>query len=58
MPISVKEGIEKGEFEDNERMARLDVIFAKRYIDAYIKYESKVATTSSWHVAFELSRKY
>ena len=36
--IRVRDGIARGEFEDNARMEMLDVIFAKRYIDAYRAY--------------------
>jgi hypothetical protein len=31
----VKNGIENNLFDDGPRMEKLDVIFAKRYIDAY-----------------------
>lgn len=32
---AVKQGIEKKEFEDNERMETLDVVFANRYLEAF-----------------------
>jgi hypothetical protein len=32
--LAIKEAIDAGEFEEAERMTRLDVIFAQRYIDA------------------------
>ena len=31
--LKVKEGISEGFFEDGERMERLDVVFANRYLD-------------------------
>ncbi|MEO1713694.1 MAG: DUF5995 family protein, partial [Bacteroidota bacterium] len=48
----VKAGIEKGDFADNTRMECLDVVFAKRYIDAYWKYRNGQPVTSSWAAAF------
>ena len=56
--IKVKEGIETGYFEDPERMERLDVIFAKRYIDAYYGYRDNREVTQSWDKAFKLSTKF
>ena len=35
---AIKAAIETGEFEDAERMARLDVVFAQRYIDASAEF--------------------
>ncbi|MBO6516808.1 MAG: hypothetical protein JJ975_09680 [Bacteroidia bacterium] len=54
----VKKGIENHEFDNNPRMERLDVIFANRYIEAYLNYQSGKANTKSWQVAFALSEKY
>lgn len=56
--IKVKEGIEQGFFDDNPRMEKLDVIFAKRYIDAYATYQKDEAVTESWVVAFEQGDRY
>lgn len=56
--IKVKEGIEQGFFDDNPRMEKLDVIFAKRYIDAYSAYQKDEAVTESWVVAFEQGDRY
>lgn len=53
----VKEGIEAGFFDDGERMERLDVVFAKRYIDAYRAYRRGEPTTLSWAGAFDLGRQ-
>ncbi|MCH2224813.1 MAG: DUF5995 family protein [Crocinitomicaceae bacterium] len=53
----VKEGINSGYFEDNERMEQLDVIFAKRYIEAYKNYHQGKPISSAWQKAFELSEK-
>ncbi len=39
-------------FEDNERMARMDVIFANLYLDAYNKYQNNIRIPKSWEFAF------
>ena len=54
--VRVAEGISQGEFEDNPRMEVLDVIFAKRFIDAYEAYKKGKSTTLSWERAFEVAR--
>jgi hypothetical protein len=54
--VKVKEGIEKGEFENGERMERLDVTFANRYIDAYQNFQAGKPTTKSWAVAFQAAK--
>lgn len=49
----VKEGIENKFFDDNERMERLDVIFANRYLAAYSNYKNNGTVTKSWIAAFD-----
>lgn len=56
--VKVKEGIDNHFFDDNERMEKLDVIFAKRYLDAYYKYQDNLKVTSSWEKAFEITSDY
>ena len=56
--ISVKEGIKEGRFENGERMEKLDVIFANRYLLAYHDYQANNPVTKSWLKAFALSKKY
>lgn len=56
--LKVKEEIEAGYFEDAERMEKLDVIFAKRYIDAYFDYRGGRPVTQSWDKAFKLSTDF
>lgn len=51
----VQRGIAEGEFEDNPRMARLVVIFAGRFIDAWNAFEKGGAPTQSWIRAFEVA---
>ena len=55
--IRIRDGIAKKEFDDNERMERLDVFFANRYIDAYRAFKSKTPTTQSWSIAFMAAEK-
>ncbi len=52
----VRDGILAGEFEDNPRMEILDVIFAKRFIDAYELWKSGKNPTESWRLAFEANK--
>jgi Family of unknown function (DUF5995) len=49
----VRDGIQKGEFEDGDRMARLDVVFANRYLDAYAGYERGEPVSVAWKRAFD-----
>ena len=45
--LAVKHGIEHHLFEDGERMERLDVIFANRYLEAYDQYRNGEKPTQS-----------
>jgi len=56
--IKVKEGIQNDYFDNNQRMEKLDIIFAKRYIDAYYNYKNNTPITSSWEKAFSITNKY
>ncbi|PRY88173.1 DUF5995 family protein [Mongoliibacter ruber] len=49
----VKEGILNGEFDDNPRMVTLDIIFAKRFIDAYEDYKAGKEISTCWKVSFD-----
>ena len=51
----VKAGIADGFFDDGVRMEKLDVIFAKRYLDAYWSYRNNEPVRLSWQKAFELA---
>ncbi|MBR07072.1 MAG: hypothetical protein CMP48_05230 [Rickettsiales bacterium] len=50
---SVKDHIAEGYFDDNERMEKLDVIFANRYLDAYEQFTNNQQCTGAWQLAFE-----
>lgn len=56
--IQVKKGIEEGFFDDGPRMARLDVIFANRYIYACYQYQTKQTPTQSWIRAFDETKHW
>lgn len=51
--IRIKEGIEQLEFEDNQRMEQLDILFAQRFFTAYELYRGSTTPTKSWLYAFE-----
>lgn len=55
MTKAVAKGIAEGMFEDPARMEKLDVIFAKRYIDAWYCYKDKSPCSASWQTAFDAS---
>ncbi|HZT30698.1 MAG TPA: DUF5995 family protein [Bryobacteraceae bacterium] len=50
---AVKFGIAAGRFQDGPRMERFDVLFARRYLDAYGQFRAGAAVTGSWMVAFQ-----
>lgn len=49
---SVKEGIDKGQFQNGPLMERLDVTFANRYLQAYEQFRFGQTPTRSWQLAF------
>lgn len=55
--INVKEGIASGYFDDGPRMEQLDVVFARRYLNAYFEYTNHKPVTLSWQKTFDLFRK-
>ena len=56
--INVKKGIEDGFFDDGERMEKLDVSFANRYLKAYFDYQNNKTVTQSWQKTFEQTNNY
>jgi len=54
----VKLGIINNEFEDGARMEQLDVLFANRYIDAYVAWKQDMPVTASWQKAFDITTNY
>lgn len=53
MTAAVQQGIQNGAFEDGPRMEKLDVLFAKRYIEAYDLFIQNKPVTKAWQIAFE-----
>jgi hypothetical protein len=52
--IEVKNKIDEGNyFDDNERMEKLDIVFADRYLEAVNQYRNNKAATKSWDAAFK-----
>ncbi len=54
----VKNGIAENAFEDGARMEKLDVLFAKRYLDAFYAHKAGKQTTHAWQKAFDNSTHY
>jgi hypothetical protein len=55
--IKVKEGIAESFFDDGERMERLDVIFANRYLAAVEAYRKNTQPTNSWIYSFQITKQ-
>jgi hypothetical protein len=55
--IRVKQGIGNREFADGARMDKLDVLFANRYIEAYIALKNQKPHTGSWRIVFEAEKR-
>jgi hypothetical protein len=53
--LRIKDEIKKGSFEDNDRMAKLDIIFARRYVDALEQFRNKKEASECWKLSFEES---
>lgn len=49
---TISDGIVQKQFENNERMEYLDVIFAQRYINAYKAHKAGLTTTAAWQSVF------
>lgn len=55
---SVRDGIKNGDFEDGERMERLDVNFANRYFVALDKYKNNEKPTQAWQLALKSTKNW
>ena len=53
----VLDGIKAGRFEDGPRMAKLDALFANRYLAALHAYQSRARPSESWRLAFDAAGK-
>jgi len=57
--VNVEAKIAQGNvFDDNERLERLDVIFANRYLNAFHHYRNDQRPTQSWTYAFRESKRW
>jgi len=55
MTIAVRDGIANNIFSDGNRMEKLDIIFANRYLTALDAYINKRPCTNAWCTAFDAS---
>lgn len=56
--IEVKKGINEGRFDDGERMEKLDVIFANRYLEAFHQYKNAENPSQAWKLAFDTTQHW
>lgn len=56
--IHIQKSIGDGEFEDSQRMEKLEVVFANRYLEAYDNYRVGKPTTQSWRLALETASRW
>jgi hypothetical protein len=56
--LAVSDKIKEKFFDDNERMEKLDVVFANRYLEAYQQYKSGKPCSASWQLAFAATRSW
>jgi hypothetical protein len=56
--LAVREAVVAGRFTDGPRMARLDRVFAERYLDAWDQWRTGAEPTASWSGAFEASQRW
>jgi hypothetical protein len=54
---SIKDGIDKGHFQNGARMEKLDVIFANRYLQAYYQWQHQETCSACWEFAFQETEK-
>ncbi|MDP2316612.1 MAG: DUF5995 family protein [Pseudomonadota bacterium] len=54
----IQQGVRDGEFEDDERMERMDVVFANRYLDACAAHDAGARSTAAWQLSFEAGRMW
>jgi Family of unknown function (DUF5995) len=56
MTLAVQVGIIQNRFKNGARMEKLDVLFAKRYFEAFDHFQKGLPVTSSWKTAFEATK--
>lgn len=55
--VKVREGVNNGQFSNSNNIAKLDIMFANRYFDAYQRWKDGKVMPKSWEVAFENCKK-
>jgi len=55
--LAIDEGIRSGRFEDGQRMERLDVVFANRYVEAFRRYREGERPTRAWAFTFDMAQR-
>ena len=56
--VAVANKINEGHFDDNERMEKMDIVFASRYLETYKNYGSGKPCSVCWQLAFDTSRSW
>ena len=56
--LQVASDIDKGLFQDNVRMERLDVVFASRYLAAYDAFRDGTTPTQAWAFSFAVAQQW
>ncbi len=56
--LAVRDAVITGRFADGDRMARLDRVFAERYLDAYGQWRRSGRPTAAWQAAFDASERW
>lgn len=52
----VLKNVQQKKFDDNERMVKMDVAFALRYIDAWENYQKGRKCTKTWQITFDATK--
>lgn len=57
MTLAIRDAIKKGTFENGIRMEKLEVVCAKRYIDALSQYQAGQLPTKAWQLVFDCAKQ-
>lgn len=56
MTRAVNAAIQRGDFENGSRMEQMDVVFARRYVEAFDAWQAGQQPSESWRMAFEAAQ--
>jgi hypothetical protein len=56
--MAVRDGIARGDFQDGPRMARLDTVFANRYLEAIAAWQAGEPCSACWSATFEAAGRW